>query len=237
MRTHGSTENERKGCSSYSRPIDGAWHSPKMEKKTQSKRREFSLCIQTDCRGESEHNNNKTTMVCTGRTGFFVWTDNEVEMLLRLTLDYKASKFQESVDWESCQSKYTNITTSFRAQYPRELREDFPHDTMTISKTQVTTKLKCISGHAAVWALPGDLGWVARYSLHWYKHQDGWPGGVVVAALNINRDVFISHLTSRIPRLSPSRSCEAATGFAPGRLMISSLANVSCMLQCHLLWA
>ncbi|XP_030266336.1 uncharacterized protein LOC115577601 [Sparus aurata] len=36
--------------------------------------------------------------------------------------------------------------TSLRAQYQRELTEDFPHDAMTISKTQVTTKLKCIRG-------------------------------------------------------------------------------------------
>ena len=40
-----------------------------------------------------------------------VWTDNEVEMLLRLTLDFKVGKLQESVDWESCQSNYTDITT------------------------------------------------------------------------------------------------------------------------------
>ena len=75
-----------------------------------------------------------------------MWTNNEVVMLLRLTLDYKASKLQESVDWESCQSKYTDITTSFRAHYPRELTEDFPHVAMTISETQITTKLKCFRG-------------------------------------------------------------------------------------------
>ena len=56
-----------------------------------------------------------------------MWTHNEVEMQLRLTLDYKTSKLQESVDWESCQSKYMDITNSFRAQYPRELTDDFPH--------------------------------------------------------------------------------------------------------------
>ena len=85
-------------------------------------------------------------MACTGRPGSFVWTHNEVEMQLRLTLDYKVSKLQESVDWESCQSKYMDITNSFRAQYPRELTDDFPHDAVTISMTQVTTKLKCIRG-------------------------------------------------------------------------------------------
>ena len=32
-----------------------------------------------------------------------MWTDNEVEMVLRLTLNYKVSKLQDSVDLESCQ--------------------------------------------------------------------------------------------------------------------------------------
>lgn len=34
--------------------------------------------------------------------------DNEVKLLLRLTLEYKASKLQENVVWESCQAKYSD---------------------------------------------------------------------------------------------------------------------------------
>ena len=35
-------------------------------------------------------------MACARKPEAFVWTDNEVELLLRLTLDYKASKLQET---------------------------------------------------------------------------------------------------------------------------------------------
>ena len=30
-----------------------------------------------------------------------VWTDNEVKLLLQVTLDYKSNKIQEGVDWET----------------------------------------------------------------------------------------------------------------------------------------
>ncbi|KAK0154840.1 hypothetical protein N1851_002846 [Merluccius polli] len=76
----------------------------------------------------------------------FVWTDCEVELLLRLTLDYKANKLQENVDWESCQSKYLDLANAFRAQCPTEATEDFPHAATAVSKVQVTTKLKNICG-------------------------------------------------------------------------------------------
>lgn len=60
-------------------------------------------------------------------------------------LDYKSTKLQENVDWESCHSKYCDITDAFQAQYPRELTEkDFPHDASMVSKAQVTAKLKNI---------------------------------------------------------------------------------------------
>ena len=37
----------------------------------------------------------------------FVWTDDEVQLLLEVTNDYKVSKAAKNIDWESCQSKYT----------------------------------------------------------------------------------------------------------------------------------
>ena len=52
------------------------------------------------------------------RTENFVWTDEEVELLLHTTVDYKATKAQEGVDWESCQTKYVDIWTEFLRQYP-----------------------------------------------------------------------------------------------------------------------
>ena len=57
----------------------------------------------------------------------FVWTDCKVELLLRLTLDYKANKLQQNVDsCQSCQSKYLDLANAFRAQCPTEATEDFP---------------------------------------------------------------------------------------------------------------
>ncbi|XP_047453544.1 uncharacterized protein si:ch211-174j14.2 [Mugil cephalus] len=76
------------------------------------------------------------------RIDSFVWTDDEVELLLRITLEYKASKFQDNVDWESCQSKYADIMEKFLAQYPSQPTDkDFPHNGF-IAKSQVTAKLK-----------------------------------------------------------------------------------------------
>ena len=39
----------------------------------------------------------------------FVWTDNEVELLLKVTHEYKVKKEGENVDWESVRSKYSDI--------------------------------------------------------------------------------------------------------------------------------
>ena len=39
----------------------------------------------------------------------FVWTDDEVELLLKVTMEYKTSRAIENIDWESCQTKYGDI--------------------------------------------------------------------------------------------------------------------------------
>ena len=48
----------------------------------------------------------------------FVWTDDKVELLLKITIEYKVSKTSENVDWESCQTKYSDILDLFVAQFP-----------------------------------------------------------------------------------------------------------------------
>lgn len=75
-----------------------------------------------------------------------MWTDSEVELLLRVALDYKARKAQDNVDWESCQSKYLDILAQFLEQYPSETNQDFPHVKEEITRANVTTKLKAIRG-------------------------------------------------------------------------------------------
>ena len=39
----------------------------------------------------------------------FVWTDDEVDLQLSVVLEYKVSRTSENVDWEICQSKYSDI--------------------------------------------------------------------------------------------------------------------------------
>ena len=48
------------------------------------------------------------------------WTDNEAELLLNVTFDYKVAKVAISVDWESVKSKYENILERFKAELPAE---------------------------------------------------------------------------------------------------------------------
>ena len=48
----------------------------------------------------------------------FVWSDDEVELLLNVVLEYKTAQTAENVEWQTCQTKYTDILDLFRAQYP-----------------------------------------------------------------------------------------------------------------------
>ncbi|XP_056152290.1 uncharacterized protein LOC130126700 [Lampris incognitus] len=80
---------------------------------------------------------------------FFVWTDDEVELLLKITHEYKAVKAAENMNWESCQSKYSDIFEQYRERYPlpeeaMEMGKEYPHKKYEITKGQLTTKLKAI---------------------------------------------------------------------------------------------
>nr|XP_055026761.1 uncharacterized protein LOC129416479 [Misgurnus anguillicaudatus]XP_055049479.1 uncharacterized protein LOC129434889 [Misgurnus anguillicaudatus] len=106
----------------------------------------------------------------TAKADNFVWTDEEVELLLQTTLNYKTTKAHQGVDWESCQAKYTDIWTEFLQQYPIPGGTSYPHEKDAISKSQITSKLKAIrikyrqavdtqrrSGHGRVITLYFDL--------------------------------------------------------------------------------
>ena len=77
----------------------------------------------------------------------FVWTDDEVQLLLKVTLEYKTSKAIENVDWESIQNKYTEILTIFKERLPaspdegKKIWKDYPRE---ITKGTLTSKLKLI---------------------------------------------------------------------------------------------
>ena len=76
------------------RPIGGMWNSPKAEKKRRNMH--MKLVYKQTIDRETVHNKKKTKMACARKPELFVWTDNEVQLLLWLTLDYKASKLQET---------------------------------------------------------------------------------------------------------------------------------------------
>ena len=67
-----------------------------MEKKTRSMSRKLARCKQT-VDGETKHNK-KMKMAGGRKPESLVWTSNEVKLLLRLTLNYKASKLQERLN-------------------------------------------------------------------------------------------------------------------------------------------
>ena len=48
----------------------------------------------------------------------FQWTDDESELLLNVTYDYKTAKAIEMCDWESVKSKYDDICERFKAELP-----------------------------------------------------------------------------------------------------------------------
>ena len=48
----------------------------------------------------------------------FMWSDEEINLLLHVVIDYKAGKAGEGVDWESVRSKYEDVTKMFLEKYP-----------------------------------------------------------------------------------------------------------------------
>ena len=80
----------------------------------------------------------------------FVWTDDEVELLLTVTHQYKVQKLMETVDWESIKFKYDDILTKLREELPateeeaKSLQKDYPHTKEKITKAILTTKLKSV---------------------------------------------------------------------------------------------
>ncbi len=63
---------------------------------------------------------------------FFAWTDDEVELLLKVTSEYKEAMAMQNIDWESLHTKYSDILERYKEQYPLSEEalatgKDFPH--------------------------------------------------------------------------------------------------------------
>ena len=81
----------------------------------------------------------------------FKWTDDESELLLSVTHDYKVKHISENVDWESVKTKYDDILVLMRQELPETIEEardnwikDYPHTRYQITKKVLTSKLKAI---------------------------------------------------------------------------------------------
>ena len=81
----------------------------------------------------------------------FQWTDDEAELLLNVTHEYKVQKISENVDWESVKAKYDDILVLMKAALPstpeevqQQIDKDYPHTKDEITKQILSTKLKSI---------------------------------------------------------------------------------------------
>ena len=78
----------------------------------------------------------------------FVWEDDEVELLLSCTAEYKTKKAMEGTDWESVRGKYEEILQIYKENIPsvedcEKMGKCFKHRG-DITKDTVLTKLKAI---------------------------------------------------------------------------------------------
>ena len=78
-----------------------------------------------------------------------MWTEDEVDLLLSVILEYKISKTAENINWETCQSKYSDILDLFLSQYPSpenaaKIGKGFPHKENELTKVIPTSKMKAI---------------------------------------------------------------------------------------------
>lgn len=140
-----------------------------------------------------------------------VWTDDEVELLLRVTLDYKTSKLQEGVDWESCQSKYNDIMDAFQAQYPmRSGDKDFPHYSDAITKAQVTSKIKSIRGKYRQAQLTGRRSRHGRVILLFFELCDEiWCGSSSTRSIDAGVETGDLEESPSRPSSSPEFSADS----------------------------
>lgn len=70
----------------------------------------------------------------------FKWTDDEAELLLTVTNEYKVKKMEENIDWESVKTKYEDILKLMKEELPATVQEssdsikDYPHTKEEMTK-------------------------------------------------------------------------------------------------------
>ena len=71
-----------------------------------------------------------------------LWTDDELQLLLEASLDFKSKCEFQGESWESKRSKYENILDIMLKQYPQN-QEKYPNKDK-LNKDRVAAKLKTI---------------------------------------------------------------------------------------------
>ena len=75
----------------------------------------------------------------------FSWTDEEMALLLQVTIAYKAEETSEGLDCDSVRSKYDGILEKFIERYPNnEATSEFPHseDESVFTKDSLVARVK-----------------------------------------------------------------------------------------------
>ena len=82
----------------------------------------------------------------------FSWTDDELSLLLKVVIDYKAYQASNGKDWETVKRKYEDIIERFLERYPSEISDasqvanKYPNgrDKSVFTKERVVSKIKKI---------------------------------------------------------------------------------------------
>lgn len=118
----------------------------------------------------------------------YKWTDDEVELLLTVTKEYKTKQITKGIDWESCVDKYGKILEAYSAHYPwpedaPAIGKDFPHKKDELTKSVLTSKLKAIRSKCRQAVDNGRSGH-GRVMMIFYEHcSEIWGGSPATAAM------------------------------------------------------
>lgn len=119
----------------------------------------------------------------------YKWTDDEVELLLTVTKEYKTKQIAKSIDWESCFDKYGEILEAYSAHYPSSedaaaIGKDFPQKNDELTKSVLTSKLKAIRSKYRQAVDNGRRSGHGRVVMIFYQHcSEIWGGSPATAAM------------------------------------------------------
>jgi hypothetical protein len=138
----------------------------------------------------------------------FIWTDDEVELLRKVTEEYKVRQTAENVDWESCQSKYSDILELFMSQYPsaenaKSIGKDFPHKKEEMTKVIITTKLKAVRSKFRAAVNSGRKSGHGRVVLLYFESCEAIWGGSP-ATSTIHAGIESTDITEEVESRSSS---------------------------------